>query len=145
MRFLLGGFGSRGDVQPMVALALALRDRGHPVTLVGAPNFAPWLAELGIPFAASGESMQELLVRITNSGANALRAIPEALRQHFAAMEPLVPDCDVIVASSLTVAGASLAEKYGKRYHSVWLYPQIIPSAHHCPPHWSPSARINTQ
>src|SRR5207245_8781293 len=33
MRILIGAFGSRGDVQPMLALALALRADRHRVTV----------------------------------------------------------------------------------------------------------------
>lgn len=37
MNIALVGFGSRGDVQPFLALALTLRERGHTVRLI-APN-----------------------------------------------------------------------------------------------------------
>lgn len=42
MRFLLVSQGTRGDVQPFVALAQALEERGHDVVL-GAPQ---WVSEL---------------------------------------------------------------------------------------------------
>lgn len=145
MRFLLGGFGSRGDFQPMLALALALRERGHAVTLVSSPDFEAQAASSGVPFVSAGESFQQHLERHAEKGVNLLRLIPEVLRGHFALLEPLVGGVDVLVASPLNVACASLAEKYGKRYHAVWFYPQAFPSSRLGPAHWTPSAAINSQ
>src|ERR1700761_8654908 len=42
--------GSRGDVQPFVALALALLRRGHDVTIVTNENFKDFVEGFGIPF-----------------------------------------------------------------------------------------------
>ncbi|MBS1661427.1 MAG: glycosyltransferase family 1 protein [Bacteroidetes bacterium] len=42
--------GSRGDVQPFVALALSLMDAGHDVTLVAPENFAAFVQGFGIPY-----------------------------------------------------------------------------------------------
>ena len=40
--------GTRGDVQPMLALALRLRTRGHSVRMVANPAFVPWIRSLGL-------------------------------------------------------------------------------------------------
>jgi vancomycin aglycone glucosyltransferase len=42
MRALLAAAGTRGDVQPALALALELRKRGHAVRLCISPNFVDW-------------------------------------------------------------------------------------------------------
>jgi len=42
--------GSRGDVQPFIALALALKDQGHPVTLVTNENFRAFVEGFGITY-----------------------------------------------------------------------------------------------
>ena len=39
MQVLLSSIGSRGDVQPLLALALELRTLGHQARLCVAPNF----------------------------------------------------------------------------------------------------------
>ncbi len=144
MRFLLGGFGSRGEVQPMLALALALRARGHQVTFVATPDFASWAQSLGLPFVPAGESMEAVLARTEKDPRQMPRAVADSLRAHFRAMEPVAADHDVIAASTVTVAGASLAEKLGKRYHAVWFTPLAIPSAHHQPMHWTPDERFHS-
>ena len=60
--------GSRGDIQPFVALALTLLNRGHDVTLVASENFREFVQGYGIRYAPiTGDSE-----RIINS--------PEALR-----------------------------------------------------------------
>ena len=42
--------GSRGDVQPFVALALALMEKGHAVTLVVPENFKDFVEGFGVPY-----------------------------------------------------------------------------------------------
>jgi UDP:flavonoid glycosyltransferase YjiC (YdhE family) len=136
MRILIGGFGSRGDMQPMLALGLALRARGHAVTMCGPPDFSAWADELALPFAAVGDSVEGLVRRGTNRAGNVrtvtvLREARLMGRAHFAVMEPLVTESDLVVASGITVAGASLAERRGIPYVFVGLCPQLIPSSRH--------------
>ncbi len=42
--------GTRGDVQPYVALALALQERGIPVRLASDPAFHSWVSQYDLPF-----------------------------------------------------------------------------------------------
>jgi sterol 3beta-glucosyltransferase len=51
-------YGSRGDVQPYVALARALRHIGHDVRLVAPPNFADLVHGYDIPFFPVGVDLQ---------------------------------------------------------------------------------------
>jgi sterol 3beta-glucosyltransferase len=44
MRITLYAIGTRGDVQPILALALGLRDAGHAITFVAGSNFAEYVA-----------------------------------------------------------------------------------------------------
>jgi hypothetical protein len=77
--------GSRGDVQPFIALAAELAKRGHDVRLVTHANFAELAAGRGIAFEAVEGSFQTVLndapgLRMTASGRNpfaALRAMRE--------------------------------------------------------------------
>ncbi len=136
MRVLLAAFGTRGDVQPLCALGLALRARGHGVTLAGSPDHQPFVEGLGLPFVGLGESMERFLARFSDGRGGlklraAMRALPPMLRGHFEWLDPLVQAADVVVAASLTLAHVTLAEKYGKRCHYVGYCPQLIPSAEH--------------
>ena len=48
MKIVLVTVGSRGDVQPMVALALALQAGGHQTVLAGPPERAAWPESWGV-------------------------------------------------------------------------------------------------
>ena len=54
MRIVLTTCGSRGDVQPMLALALALKEEGHDVLLAGPPERANWAKKLGCRYHGLG-------------------------------------------------------------------------------------------
>ena len=49
MRFLLSTIGSRGDVQPLVALAMELRALEQDVRFCVPPDFQNWIEGLGFP------------------------------------------------------------------------------------------------
>src|SRR5438093_359700 len=59
MRVLLSTIGSRGDVQPMVALALQLRELGQEVRICAPPDFREWIGTLGIPFVPVGPEVRQ--------------------------------------------------------------------------------------
>lgn len=61
MRIGLFSFGTRGDLQPFLLLALALRDAGHEVRVVGAQNFRAWIERTGIPFFPIGVDAEAVL------------------------------------------------------------------------------------
>ena len=61
LRIVLATVGSRGDVQPMLAVAQALVARGHIPVIAAPPNFGPWIRGLGFEFAELGVDIQALL------------------------------------------------------------------------------------
>ena len=54
MKIVLATFGSRGDVQPMMALALGLQAWGHEALLAGPPEKADWARQLGCHYEPLG-------------------------------------------------------------------------------------------
>ena len=60
MRYLLLAWGSRGDVQPFVALGLGLRDAGHEVTIAATLDFEAWIRQAGLGYTDFGVSVAEL-------------------------------------------------------------------------------------
>jgi vancomycin aglycone glucosyltransferase len=54
MRVLLSTYGSRGDVEPMVGLAVQSRALGAEVRRCAPPDFAEPLARVGVPLVATG-------------------------------------------------------------------------------------------
>jgi UDP:flavonoid glycosyltransferase YjiC (YdhE family) len=60
MRIALIGYGTRGDVQPSLILADALRAGGYDVRLVAPRNMASWIERAAIPFAPLPLDTQQL-------------------------------------------------------------------------------------
>lgn len=52
--FIILTIGSRGDVQPYIALALGLRDAGHMVTIVTHGEYKEWIEKWGIEHRTAG-------------------------------------------------------------------------------------------
>jgi sterol 3beta-glucosyltransferase len=61
MRVFIVTVGSRGDVQPYIALAVALRDAGHEVTLGTNSTFKDFVVGHGLNFAAVGGDVMEAI------------------------------------------------------------------------------------
>ena len=61
MEILLVSYGSMGDVRPLLALGLALRERGAHVRVCAPPDSGPLFAAAGIPFAPLGGNVRQLM------------------------------------------------------------------------------------
>jgi vancomycin aglycone glucosyltransferase len=148
MRVLLSTIGSRGDVQPLVALAVQLRELGQEARVCAPPDFRDWVERLGIPFVPLGPE-----VSWTAKSSSPLARAPftsEQLRQmmegtvatQFETIPKAAEGCDVIVAGNpLNIAAHSVAEWLGIRYVFAAYCPITLPSAHHAPPKvlaWKP-------
>jgi vancomycin aglycone glucosyltransferase len=139
MRVLLSTVGSRGDVQPLVALALQLRTLGQQVHLCVPPDFRDWLEELGMPVTPIGPELR-------STGRASPAAAPPTKEQRRQMIEGLIANqfttvmaaargCDLIVgATGLQVATRSVAEKMGIPYVFAAFCPAVLPSPHHPPP-----------
>jgi len=55
------GFGTRGDVQPVLALAKGLQRAGHVITVVAGDNFGAWIQSHGVQFAPIGTDIQAMM------------------------------------------------------------------------------------
>ncbi|MGH3842942.1 MAG: glycosyltransferase, partial [Pseudonocardiaceae bacterium] len=65
MRVLLSTYGSRGDVEPLVALAARLRALGAEVRVCAPPDFAELLARVGVPLVPVGQPVRPLVTGAT--------------------------------------------------------------------------------
>ena len=70
MRVVLSTYGSRGDVEPMVALAVALRALGAQVRVCTPPDedFVGLLARVGVPLVPAGQSVREMVRQVRTGG-----------------------------------------------------------------------------
>ena len=58
MRILLSTIGSRGDVQPLVALATQLKALGQDTHLCVPPDFREWIEGLGFSVTPIGPELR---------------------------------------------------------------------------------------
>ena len=121
--------GTRGDVEPYLALARALGARGFQTTIACAPAFAAEVAARGLGYAPLGFDPQALLTSRRRDGgvigqmrwlADGLRP---ALRGLFADSLKACRGADVIVGSLLAVSAGHLAEALGKPWAAAYLQP----------------------
>jgi len=141
MRALLSTIGSRGDVQPLLALAVQLRTLGHDAHLCVPPDFRGPIEDLGFTVTTIGPELRKM----TAAGPPAATApmTPEMRRKlaegtvgaQFETVSAAAHGCDIIVAATaLQIAARSVAEKLGLPYVFVAYCPAVLPSAHHAPP-----------
>lgn len=67
MRVILTNFGSLGDVQPFVALAVELRRHGHQPVLAAAPSYESLARHHGLEFAPVGPDLRDAQSGITQA------------------------------------------------------------------------------
>ncbi len=139
MRVLLSTIGSRGDVQPLVALALALKALGQEIRLCVPPDFREWIETLGMPVIPIGPELRGT----GKANPSAAPPTPERVRQmmegtvatQFETIAAAARGCDLIVgATALQIAAPSVAEAMGIPYVFAAYCPAVLPSPHHAPP-----------
>lgn len=141
MRMLLSTIGSRGDVQPLVALAMALKALGQDVRFCVPPDFREWIEGLGMPVTPIGPELRRAPPASPPAPAAPLTAerrlqLAESLvATQFDTIVSAAHGCDIIVAATALQMGArSVAEKLGIPYVFVAYCPNVLPSPHHAPP-----------
>jgi vancomycin aglycone glucosyltransferase len=82
MRVLLTTYGSRGDVGPLVGLAVQLRALGAEVPVCAPPDFAQPLARIGVPLVPVGQPVRPLVTGATPPSAADLPPARERVGRH---------------------------------------------------------------
>ena len=126
MKIALTTYGSRGDIQPMLCLAIGLKKQGHQPTLCAPIDFKDWIESFDIPFQSISphpikQFMLEHSALVTKRSLKAFNLVMDFMRaeipQHFENILPVASEVDVMVSASLQFAGASLAEYFKIPYH----------------------------
>ena len=145
MSVLLSTIGSRGDVQPLVALASQLKALGEDVRLCVPPDFCHWIKGLGMAVTSIGPELRKMTASSASATVSPLS--PERRRQlaeetvaaQFNTVAAAARGCDIIVgATALQIAARSVAETIGIPYVFAAYCPNVLPSAHHAPPRLPP-------
>jgi vancomycin aglycone glucosyltransferase len=138
MRVLLSTWGSRGDVEPLLGLAVALKELGAEVRMCAPPDFAEHAARVGVPMVPAGMSVRDLVHgvhdRKPSTPADAPRVAAELVAAQFDTVAAATEDCDALVATGLMPAGArTVADVRGIPYVLAAFMPGSFPSPHQTP------------
>lgn len=144
MRVLLSTFGSRGDVQPLLALAVALRALGADARVCAPADdeFVELFAAADVPllpaFTKVREWVREMVpkratIPLSRIAAQVMAAQYQAIG---AAARQYDGPCDVMIATGLfssVAAARCVAEKLGMQYVLAAYCPIFLPSPHQRP------------
>ncbi|MFD8491814.1 glycosyltransferase [Amycolatopsis sp. NPDC059657] len=156
MKALIYAYGSRGDVQPYLALAHALNESGHKAVLAGPAKFAKHAAGYDVDYIPRNDELLDFYVDdpdvsawLRNQGNNNastreirktaldklskefIRCFPGILREISAAAEG---GADVVVQSYEALPfeqGHHVAERIGAPVVLATLFPNYVPSWHY--------------
>lgn len=133
-------YGTRGDLQPYIALALGLIDKGHQVTISATEDFKEFVEGFKIsfqPLFGNAESMmnstegQAILksenpIKLMKYYFKVLHDTREPLRKsYFNAISKV----DFIIANSMTLPIVSaIAEKQNKKIALTYFMPPVVPT-----------------
>jgi UDP:flavonoid glycosyltransferase YjiC (YdhE family) len=139
MKIVLATYGSRGDVQPMLALALGLQSRGHAVLLAGPPERQGWAVQSGCPYIPLGVDVTAFIDKMSHvhelkSAVDFVSFVRRGIDAQFDRLPAIIDGADLVVGSSLNFAMASVAESMGIAYRYIAFTPQLLPSGYHPSP-----------
>ena len=148
MRILILSYGSRGDVQPFVALGLGLKAAGHQVTLATAARFEGFVTSHGLEFGALSDDMLALLetgegrefLENANNPIQILTRLKSVIQHVQPLQDQLLLDCwevargfqpDFIVFNPKTYGGPYIAERLGVPVLLALPVPYLVPTGEH--------------
>ncbi len=138
--------GSRGDVQPFIALGQGLKQAGHTVTLCTCSSFKTFITEHGLNYGYMNNDFIKLVGSETGrkaieGGKNAFSLIKTSLtllKESKALNRDMLEDAwnaaqavqpDIIIFHPKVLAGSHIAEKLGIPAIMALLVPAIVPTA----------------
>jgi len=138
MRVLLSTLGSRGDVEPLVALAVALKAQGADA-VVCAPadvEFIELTDRAGVEFAPAFMPIRAFIAMARKDPKPLPERAADVAQAQFEAISAAAEGCDAVVGTGLmpSVAAAQcVAELNGLPWFKVGLCPMYLPSEAHAP------------
>ncbi|WIM88925.1 glycosyltransferase [Candidatus Mycobacterium wuenschmannii] len=148
MKFVVAAYGSRGDIEPCIAVAGELQRRGHDVQMaVTVPaDLRSHVEATGLSTQPYGQDWQELLATddFTRMLRNPMSTIPQAVdyvarvnAEKTAALAALADGADLVVAGMTEQeTAAKVAERYRIPVAALHFFPaQILPQGASWPDH----------
>ncbi len=136
MKVLMSTIGTRGDVQPLLALAVQLKALGHSPSLCVAPNFREWVESHDVGFHPIGPDLRQYAKKAVSakpvrpSKAQRRQLAEYTIREQFRVLSDAAEGCDLVVAGgALQFALRSIAEHRHINYAYVSICPATLPSS----------------
>ncbi|PWN32538.1 UDP-Glycosyltransferase/glycogen phosphorylase [Meira miltonrushii] len=130
MHFTFLTVGSRGDVQPYIALGRGLQREGHRVRIATHAEFGKWIESFGIEFCEIGGDPAELMRICIENGTFTLAFVRESVTKFRGWLDDLLLSCwhacqgtDVIIESPSAIAGIHIAEALRIPYYRAFTMP----------------------
>jgi sterol 3beta-glucosyltransferase len=131
MNITIATVGTRGDVQPYIALGRGLQDAGHQVQIATDSTFQDFIAASGLGFAeVKADPRRALQEDIRQIGSNPIRLIgwierqfTPLARQYFIDMQAACQDSNAILVSVLAFAAMHVAQALQIPFLATYLSP----------------------
>lgn len=142
--------GSRGDVQPYIALGRGLQKEGHKVTIVTHEEYKAWVTGFGINHRTAGGDPGALMKLSVENKMFSPQFFKEGLSNFRSWLDQLFvdsweqcQDADVLLESPSAMAGVHIAEAlhipYFRTFTMPWTKTKQFPHAFLAPPVDSPT------
>lgn len=126
-------YGSRGDVQPMLALATELIKKGHEVVFCASPDNEEFVKKYNCPFVPFGKNLKELFknanIKGGASGQLSLKEGKRIIQEQIDKLPEIVQDYDLILAAGIILGVPTVADYLKIPYRFVAFYPMILGTA----------------
>ena len=152
MKITVNTLGTRGDIQPYIALSLGLQQDGHSVRILTHQIFEAFVEEYGLDVYPLQLDPRQVLINqaLSELGNNSIRInrwmernFKDSLQYLFIATLNANRGADIMLNSGLSFAGWHVAEKLNIPAIATYLWP-VTPSRHFpaatgkIPPKWLP-------
>src|SRR5918993_3008181 len=141
MRIVVATWGSHGDLNPALGLAVGLRDRGHDAVVATSALYRADVERAGVGFHAVRPDIDPddsaFIARVMDArrGTEFLfrQVLMPALADAAADLHAAVAQADLVVSHPATFAVPVLAEQLGTKWASMVLAPMSFFSVHDVP------------
>jgi len=149
VRILLATTGSLGDLHPILAIGLGLKQRGHTAVLATSNTYREKVTRAGLEFAPMGPHLATPSAELVREIFDPIKGAERLIREH---LYPAVPQayrevmealdgCDLVVTHPITFAAQIAAEKLSMPWVSTVTAPLSLPSRFD-PPVYSPAPSL---
>ncbi|OCH96692.1 UDP-Glycosyltransferase/glycogen phosphorylase [Obba rivulosa] len=146
LHFTFLTIGSRGDVQPYIALGKGLLAEGHRVRIATHGEFKEWIESHGIEFGYVGGDPAELMRICVENGTFTVAFLKEGMLKFRSWIDDLLKtsweacqNTDVLIESPSAMAGIHIAEAlkipYFRAFTMTWTRTRAYPHAFAVPEH----------